>query len=134
MLDRTPWAKMNEPAEITKPTILVCDDEQSLRELVRAVLGDAYTFLEAEDGEEALELAKQAPPDLIVLDVMLPRRNGLEVLSELRRTPGLADVPVVIVTAWSYAVRAASAAGADVFLSKPFEPDHLKHTVEELLK
>jgi CheY-like chemotaxis protein len=124
---------MNDTATTNKPTILVCDDEQSLRELVRAVLGDAYTFVEAEDGDEALELAKQQPPDLIVLDVMLPRRNGLEVLAEMRRTPELAEVPVVIVTAWSYAVGAASAAGADVFLSKPFEPDHLKHTVEELL-
>jgi CheY-like chemotaxis protein len=124
---------MNDTATTNKPTILVCDDEQSLRELVRAVLGDAYTFVEAEDGDEALELAKEQPPDLIVLDVMLPRRNGLEVLAEMRRTPELAEVPVVIVTAWSYAVGAASAAGADVFLSKPFEPDHLKHTVEELL-
>jgi CheY-like chemotaxis protein len=124
---------MNETATTQKPTILVCDDEQSLRELVRAVLGDRYAYVEAEDGDEALELAQAHVPDLIVLDVMLPRRNGLEVLAELRRTPTLADVPVVIVTAWSYAVRAASAAGADVFLSKPFEPDHLKHTVEELL-
>jgi CheY-like chemotaxis protein len=114
-------------------TILVCDDEESLRELIRAVLGDAYRYVEAEDGDVALDLIRAESPDLIVLDVMLPRRNGLEVLAELRRDPKHGKTPVIVVTAWSYAVDAASAAGADVFLPKPFEPEHLKGTVEDLI-
>jgi CheY-like chemotaxis protein len=115
------------------PTILICDDEESLRELIRAVLGPEYRYVEAVDGEEALELARKEPPDLMILDVMLPRLNGLEVLSELRRDEQLRDIPVIVVTAWSYAAEAAAAAGADVFLAKPFEPDYLAQTVEELV-
>ena len=120
-----------DPAE--PKTILVCDDEESLRELIRAVLGREYRYLECEDGDQALELIRAESPDLVVLDVMLPRRNGLEVLAELRRDPQHGKTPVIVITAWSYAVDAAAAAGADVFLPKPFEPEHLKSTVEELI-
>ena len=127
---------MTQPHAADPPepkTILVCDDEESLRELIRAVLGPEYRYLECEDGEEALELIRAQSPDLVVLDVMLPRRNGLEVLAELRRDPQHGKTPVIVVTAWSYAVDAAASAGADVFLPKPFEPEHLKGTVEELI-
>ncbi len=121
------------PTTEPQQTILVCDDEASLRELVRVVLGDGYRFVEAEDGEQALELARKQRPDLIVLDVMLPRLNGLEVLAELRRDAALQDVPVVIVTAWSHAESLAVSSGADRFVAKPFDPDELKRPVEELL-
>jgi CheY-like chemotaxis protein len=109
------------------------DDEASLRELVRVVLGGSYRFVEAEDGEQALEVARSDRPDLIVLDVMLPRLNGLEVLAELRRDEELSTIPVVIVTAWSHAQSLAVSSGADHFVSKPFDPDDLKRPVEELL-
>ena len=79
-------------------------------------------------------MARADPPALIILDVMLPRMNGLEVLAELRRDDHLRETPVIVVTAWSHAAAAASAAGADVFLPKPFEPDFLAHTVEELIR
>ena len=104
-----------------------------MRELVRVVLGGSYRFVEAEDGEQALELARRDRPDLIVLDVMLPRLNGLEVLAELRRDAELSTIPVVIVTAWSHAQSLAVSSGADHFVSKPFDPDDLKRPVEELL-
>ena len=80
---------MDEPGrqpapELHAATILVCDDDPSLRELVRAVLGPRYRFIEAADGTEALELARELRPDLIVLDVMLPDGSGLEVCRDLR--------------------------------------------------
>ena len=129
-----PPNSLTEPTTAeTQKTILVVDDEASLRELVRVVLGTEYRFVEAEDGEQALELARSDPPDLIVLDVMLPRLNGLEVLAELRRDGELKAVPVVIVTAWSHAQQLAESSGADHFVSKPFDPDDLKRPVEELL-
>ena len=81
-------------------TILICDNEEPLRALVRATLGsDDYTILEAGDGEEALELARDRRPDLVVLDVMMPGRSGLEVLAELRGDPTLASTPVLMLTA-----------------------------------
>ncbi len=115
------------------PTILVCDDEPSLRELVRAVLGPRYRFVEAADGKAALTLAQEIRPDLIVLDLMLPVLSGIDVLEELRRDERFAAVPVVVMTAWSHAEASAWTAGADRFVSKPFHPDELTVAVEELL-
>ena len=114
-------------------TILVCDDDPSLRELVRAVLGPRYRFIEAADGTEALVAARELSPDLIVLDVMLPGISGIEVLETIRNDEQLKDLFVVVITAWSHAELEARVAGADRFVSKPFDPDVLSSAVEELL-
>jgi CheY-like chemotaxis protein len=115
------------------PLILVCDDEPTLRELVRAVLGPGYRFLEAADGREALAVAQDVEPDLIVLDVMLPGLSGIEVLDVLRRDERLGRTPVIVITAWSHTEAEVLTAGADAFVSKPFDPDELSRAVEELL-
>jgi CheY-like chemotaxis protein len=115
------------------PTILICEDEPSLRELVRATLGPAYRCADAATGDEALELARELAPDVIVLDLMLPGRSGLDVLAELRSDEAIRDTPVVVMTAWTHAQEAALASGADRFLAKPFEPDELKALVDELV-
>ena len=115
-------------------TILVGDDDPSLRELIRAVLGPAYQFVEAADGREVLAVARDVHPDLIVLDVMLPGLSGIEVLDELRADPELQATPVVVITAWSHAEVDVWEAGADRFVSKPFDPDDLSRAVEELLR
>ena len=114
-------------------TILICEDEAALRELVRAILGPEYHFAEASEGDEALALIEDLQPDLVVLDLMLPGKSGLEVLSALRSNRSSGTTPVVVVTAWTHAEEAVLAAGADRFISKPFEPDELQATVEELL-
>jgi CheY-like chemotaxis protein len=114
-------------------TILVCDDDPSLRELVRAVLGTRYDFVEAADGTEALQLARELRPDLIVLDVMLPGLSGIEVLEAIRGDEALRELKVVVITAWSHAEIDAQVAGADAFVSKPFDPDELSGAVERLL-
>jgi CheY-like chemotaxis protein len=116
-----------------RATILVCDDDPSLRELVRAVLGPGYHFIEAADGTEALVAARELDPDLIVLDVMLPGLSGIEVLEEIRNDEKLKGIMVVVITAWSHAELDARVAGADRFVSKPFDPDDLSRAVEELL-
>lgn len=115
-------------------TIVVCDDESSLRELVRAVLGPRYTYLEAADGLEALELVRAAAPDLLVLDLMLPQTTGFDVLERLRGDPEASGTRVLVLTAWSHLEQAARAAGADRFVVKPFEPDDLETAVQELLR
>jgi CheY-like chemotaxis protein len=123
----------NSAPRRTGPTILVCDDEPSLRELVRAVLGPRYAFVEADDGPRALALARELRPDLIVLDLMLPGMSGIEVLDTLRNDAELASVPVIVVTAWSHAEASAMVAGADRFVPKPFDPQALETAVQELL-
>lgn len=117
-------------------TVLLCDDEEVLRSLVRATLDDdGYSILEARDGDESLELARSAHPDLIVLDMMMPGRSGLDVLQELRKDPELGNTPVVMLTARARQSDrdAAVAAGADRYLSKPFSPLELISVVEDLL-
>ena len=120
-------------ANTARSTILVGDDDPSLRELIRAVLGPGYRFVEAADGREVLEVARAVRPDLIVLDVMLPGLSGIEVLDELRADHTLSATPVVVITAWSHAEVEAWTAGADRFVAKPFDPDDLSAAVEELL-
>jgi two-component system cell cycle response regulator len=128
-VDRAPQPTPDHAAA----TILVCDDDPSLRELVRAVLGPRYRFIEAADGTEALVAARELSPDLIVLDVMLPGISGIEVLETIRNDEQLKDLLVVVITAWSHAELEARVAGADRFVSKPFDPDDLSSAVEELL-
>ncbi|HUH15236.1 MAG TPA: response regulator [Gaiellaceae bacterium] len=116
--------------------VLICDNEDVLRALVRASLEEGdYEFLEAEDGEEAVELARREQPDLIVLDMMMPGKSGLEVLRELRTTPGVAETPVVMLTARAQALdrEAAEQAGADHFVPKPFSPRELAELVASSL-
>ena len=116
--------------------ILICDDEEVLRSLVRATLDDAsYEIVEAEDGDQSIELARSLKPDVILLDMMMPGRTGLEVLEILRADPELSRTPVVMLTARARVSDrdAAVAAGADRYLAKPFSPLELIGVVEELL-
>jgi two-component system response regulator MtrA len=117
-------------------TVLVCDNEEPLRALVRASLdGDDYVIVEAPDGDAGLALTRSARPDLIVLDMMMPGKSGIEVLEELRADPELAAIPVVMLTARTQAAdrERAAEAGATRFLAKPFSPRALVALVEELL-
>jgi CheY-like chemotaxis protein len=117
-------------------TILICDNEEPLRALVRASLeGRGYNLHEARDGDESIQLVRALRPDLVVLDMMMPGRTGLDVLSELRADPELAGTRVVMLTARAQAtdLEAAQRAGADLFVTKPFSPVRLADLVEDLV-
>jgi CheY-like chemotaxis protein len=120
------------PVETDK-TILICEDEPALRELVRASLDGGYRFVEASDGYVALQLARELDPDAVILDPMLPGLGGLEVLAELRADERLASIPVLVITAWSETREDLVAAGASDFLPKPFDPDQLRVKLERLV-
>jgi CheY-like chemotaxis protein len=118
------------------PKVLVCDNEAALRALVRGALElDDYEIVEAHDGDQSVELARSCDPDLIVLDMMMPGRTGLEVLAELRADDRFAETPVIMLTARAQAQDrlAAVEAGVSRFLPKPFSPLELASVVEELL-
>jgi len=121
---------------MAKPTILVCDDDPGLRELMKVTLGTEYRFVEATDGDEALASLDAERPDIVLLDVMLPGYSGLQVLEQMRKNTALRDVPVIVVSAWQTPSdrEAAEAAGADRFLGKPFELEELTAHVTELLE
>jgi DNA-binding response OmpR family regulator len=116
-----------------RKTILICDDERLLRELLRASLEDGYRCVDAEDGEAALDLARELRPDLLVLDLMMPGRSGASVLHELRADDALRETPVVVVSAWSHDEARAAVAAAERFVQKPFAPDELRAIVDDLL-
>lgn len=116
--------------------ILVCDNEKILRSLIAATLdGLGHELVEARDGTEALAEATKHRFDLILLDMMMPGKSGLEVVGELRRVPGLAAVPVVMLTGRSRIEdrEAATRAGATHFLAKPFRPVELITLVDAIL-
>jgi DNA-binding response OmpR family regulator len=120
-------------ATTLRPVILICDDELPLRELIKAVLGDGYRYVEAEDVEQAEAALTSSTPEAIVLDVMLPGKSGLEFLTELRARRD--SIPVVVVSAWQSAEdqRTALKAGADAFIGKPFDHDDLASVVQALV-
>src|ERR687883_1729743 len=109
---RVPFRRSTD--SMTQPTILICDDEEALRELIRLSLEGEYAFVEAEDGDECLAVARAELPDLVVLDLMMPRRDGLEVLAELRRDAELARTPVLVITADPILGEQARTAGASL--------------------
>jgi len=114
-------------------TVLICDDEPSLRELIRISLDGPYSFAEADDGEKSLEIARRLRPDVIILDMMMPRLSGLEVLSEIRADRELAETAVIVLTAQPSTKEEALRGGADIVMVKPFEPEEITAAVEEVL-
>jgi CheY-like chemotaxis protein len=114
-------------------TVLICDDEPSIRELIRISLDGPYDFVEADDGVESLELARRVRPDVVILDMMMPRMTGLEVLSAIRQEEELKAIPVVVLTAQPNTREQAIDAGADVVMVKPFEPQQIAAAVREVL-
>ena len=117
-------------------TILVVDDEAPIVDLVRFTLEDAEVrVVEASDGAAALDLARRIKPDLVLLDVHMPRLDGLEVCRQLRREPDFARTPIVMLTAAGQQADRSSglSAGADEYLTKPFSPLALLALVEALL-
>ena len=120
-----------------KPRILVVDDEEQNRRLTEAMLIPlGYEVLFARDGLEALEQVKKAPPDVILLDIMMPEMDGLAVARRLKENEETKIIPVVMVTSLNEVVDRVKAleAGADDFLSKPVDRSELIATINSQLK
>jgi len=122
---------------MSKATILVVDDEEDIRELVELNLHrEGYTVLTSETGEQALALAKAKTPDLVVLDLMLPGIDGLEVCKRLKNDPVLQQIPVVMLTAKGEEsdIVAGLELGADDYITKPFSGRVLVARIRRLLR
>jgi two-component system phosphate regulon response regulator PhoB len=120
-----------------KPVVLVVEDETSLMTMLRYNLEkEGYRVTEAADGEEAMTVASETPPDAVILDWMLPRMSGVEVCRQLRRRPETRNVPVIMLTARSEEadkVRGLNV-GADDYMTKPFSMVELLARVRALLR
>jgi DNA-binding response OmpR family regulator len=130
--------RFQTPAAIpTLATVLIADDEPSMRMLVHATIeSDDYKVLEAADGDEAWALIQKFKPLLVLLDVQMPGRSGLEILGMIKGDPSLTTTRVILLTAKALVadVEAGMTAGADFYLTKPFSPLDLLTRVEEALR
>jgi CheY-like chemotaxis protein len=121
------------------PTVLIVDDEQHIRLLIEQTLeeleDDGVELLTAADGDEALDVIEHQRPDLVFLDVMMPKRNGFDVCRAVKQDLGLSDTTVVLLTAkgQAYDREEGLAAGADRYVTKPFDPDELLRIAREAL-
>jgi DNA-binding response OmpR family regulator len=122
--------------KVTK-TVVIADDEPSMRMLVHATIeSDDYKVIEAGDGDQAWAMIQQYKPSLVLLDVQMPGRSGLEILRSIRTHPELAGTRVILLTAIDREadIEAGLMAGADFYLTKPFSPLDLITRVEEALR
>ena len=120
-----------------QPVILVVDDNQENRELLQAYLEDVDCLtIPANDGLEALDIIKKDPPDLVLLDVMMPKMSGFEVCKRLKNDPKTTDIPVIMVTALNEFgdIERGIDSGTDDFLSKPVNKWELTTRVKTMLK
>ena len=118
------------------PVLLVADDDEDILTLVQLRLSrSGYEVIVARDGEEALQLAQETQPDLAVLDWMMPKASGLEVLRAIRADETTHDIPVVLLTARASEADIAEglAAGADDYIAKPFSPQELAARIQVIL-
>jgi CheY-like chemotaxis protein len=115
--------------------LLMADDESGVRSLVRMTLeSDAYEILEASDGNQALELAREHQPDLVLLDVAMPGMSGFEVCRLIKEDPETKQIKVIMLTARAQQmdVEEGQKSGADDYFTKPFSPVALMKKVEEI--
>lgn len=123
--------------EGTPKRVLIIEDHPDTRDVFRTVLEHrGFDVAEAEDGVLGLEALREDPPDLVILDLGLPKLDGWGVATEARADPDIAGVPILLVTAFAdpEAVRRARSLGLEHFLRKPLNPMVLVRTVEEMLE
>jgi len=116
-------------------TVLYVEDNEFNRKIVRHLLGrTSYRLIEAEDGEAGVTTARETVPDLIIMDIQLPKLSGLEATRQLRADPVTAPIPVIVITSFALAGDEAKAreAGAAAYLAKPYSPRELLEMIRQL--
>ncbi len=116
-------------------TVLIVDDEESVRRVVRKTLSEKYDVLEARDGEEAINVAQSQKPNLILMDIMMPRMDGYVACSTIKADKSTRGIPVVMLTGLGFKLnkKLAQTIGADGYITKPFNIDELRRQVKRHL-
>jgi two-component system cell cycle response regulator DivK len=116
-------------------TILYVEDNEFNRKIVRQLLSrTSYRLLEATDGEAGVDAAREERPDLVIMDIQLPRMSGLDATRQIRADPATAEIPVIVITSFALAGDEAKAreAGAAAYLAKPYSPRELLQMIRQL--
>jgi len=116
--------------------ILAADDDESIRLLVRSILGNDFLVIEAADGQQAIEVAQNEKPDLILMDIMMPGKDGLQAMYEIKNNQQTKEIPIVMLTGINQYLneKFASTMGATKYITKPFMPQELHETVCRLIE
>jgi two-component system, OmpR family, alkaline phosphatase synthesis response regulator PhoP len=138
MADLSSTQNVNKDSDsVTKSTILIVDDERDILDLIEYNLKkEGFLVVTAEDGEEGIERARQVKPDLVLLDIMMPKMDGLEVIDMMRQDANLKDIPVIFLTARSDEKTEVKGLdrGADDFLTKPISTTKLVSRIKAVLR
>jgi len=121
---------------MSQKTILYVEDNEYNRKIVRQLLArTSYRLTEAADGAEGVASALATPPDLILMDIQLPKLSGLDATKQLRGDPRTAGVPIIVVTSFALSgdEQKATAAGATAYLAKPYSPRELLAKIREIV-
>ena len=118
-----------------KEKVLVVDDEENIRRLLRSMLGNKYIVLEAKDGKAATDIVRSQKPDIILMDIMMPNMDGYTACHTIKQDLATKMIPVIMVTAVGQELnkKLAQEMGADGYITKPFSADELLRQVKQVL-
>ena len=122
---------------MSRGKVLVVDDEEYIQHILNFSFGaEGYEVITAADGEEAVTMARSEKPDIIVLDIMMPKMDGYEACKQIKTDPQTQNIPVILLTAKGREVdrKLGAEAGADDYVVKPFSPGRLIERVEGFIK
>ena len=121
--------------EMDKKKILIVDDEPNVRRLVHTILSKDFTVLEAEDGKQAIDIACTQKPDLILMDMLMPRMDGLTACYTIKNDPTTKSIPVLMLTTIGFElnVKLSQQMGADAYMTKPFTSQALLDKIAQFL-
>jgi two-component system alkaline phosphatase synthesis response regulator PhoP len=116
--------------------VLVVDDEPGVRQLVSKILSREYTVVEAKDGEEAINAVRSQSPRIVIMDMMMPKMDGLTACYTIKKDPATRGIPVIMLTAIDQELNkklSTSVMGANKYMTKPFNAQELLATIRQLL-
>ena len=120
----------------TKKKVLIVDDEPNVRLLSRRILSKKFDVVEGEDGTQAVEIANAQKPDVILMDMMMPKMDGLTACHLIKKDPATKSIPVIMVTAVGFElnIKLSQQMGANGYVTKPFAPKDLLDKIEQVLQ
>jgi CheY-like chemotaxis protein len=115
--------------------VLIVDDEPNVRRLSRTILSKKFDVFEAENGIQAIEMAKAQKPDIILMDMMMPKMDGLTACQAIRNDPEIKSIPIIMVTAVGFELnmKLSQQMGSNGYLTKPFSPQELIEKTTQVL-
>ena len=119
----------------TKKKVLIVDDEPNVRRLLHSILGKTFEVFEAEDGRQAIEMVNSQKPDVVLMDMMMPKMDGLTACHMIKNDPATKSIPVIMVTAIGFElnIKLSQQMGASGYITKPFSSEDLLDKIAQVL-